>query len=59
MDAVLTGSHVFYKQQGEESSNSINILFYIVFYLIEQGELSNFIWNAIPNFKTGEVKAFF
>ena len=34
--------------------------FFVDFFnLIERGELSNFIWNAIPNSKTGVVKVFF
>ena len=46
------------EKQKNEFSGSIQF-FLIVFKLMDQGELSNFIWNAIPNFKTGVVKAFF
>ena len=38
-----------------EFSYSINSF---VFKLIEQGELSNFVWNVIPDSRTCMVKAF-
>ena len=31
---------------------------FFVFKLMDQGELSNFIWSVIPNSNTGLVKAF-
>ena len=59
----VQGIACFKKQQTTEFfPGFVKILFETVFELIfeltKKGELSNFIWNAIPNFITGVVKSF-